>query len=660
MKLRNFCIIAHIDHGKSTLADRMLEITGTIKNLDHWQALDTMDLEQERGITIKLTPVRMNRKGYELNLIDTPGHVDFQYEVSRSLAAVEWAILLVDAAQGVQAQTLSTLYAAMEHDLTIIPVLNKIDLPAADPNRRAEELENLIGIDKTEIVSVSAKTGLNVENLLDAIIDRIPSPIEYQKKFSQRYRKTNINELPTQNKELSRALIFDSIYDPYKGVVSYIKVIQWELSANKQCSLIHSSSTIVPTEVGYFNPKYKVDKKLTVGQIGYMVTWLKSVREAKVWDTVLSGIKEKKWENLKPYAIPGFKIAKPFIFAGVYPLDSTDYNKLQEAIEKLTINDSAISYEYEKTKALGQWFRCGFLGTLHMDIVSQRLMREFKVDTIFTLPSVTYLIKIKHTKSIEKIQSWYNIKELIKEWYHKHILPKDADLSGSEWEVANRYEAILKSWLLIISWGDMPEHWIIEEIREPFGHIEIVWPEIYAGSIMQLAQEYRWEMRWMEYLDQERVLWKYDMPMWEIIIDFYDKLKSNTKGYATMNYEFSHYQKSDLVRVDIFVNNERIESLSMVSHKDNAYFIGKNVVEKLKELIPKHLFPIPIQAGIGNRMIARETISALKKDVIAKCYGGDITRKRKLLAKQKEGKKKMKAIGSVNVPQDIFIKMLKR
>lgn len=660
MKMKNFCIIAHIDHGKSTLADRMLEITETITKLEHGQALDTMDLEQERGITIKLTPVRMKWKDHELNLIDTPGHVDFQYEVSRSLAAVEWAILLVDAAQGVQAQTLSTLYAAMEHDLTIIPVLNKIDLPAADPQRRAEELEHLIGIDKTEIIAVSAKTGLNVESVLDAILTRIPSPIEYQKQYPQRYRTATVTKDPIDTTNLSRALIFDSIYDPYKGVVSYVKVVQWELSASKSCSLIHSQSNIIPTEVWYFSPKYKADKKLTTGQIGYIVTGLKSVREAKVGDTILSWTKEKKWDDLKPYAIPWFKIAKPFIFAGVYPLDSTDYNKLQEAIEKLTINDSAISYEYEKTKALGQWFRCWFLGTLHMDIVSQRLMREFKVDTIFTLPSVTYLIKAKHTKSIEKIQSWYNIKELIKEWYHRHILPKNADLSGSELDIASRFESTLKSRVLIISWWDMPEHGIIEEIREPFGHIEIVGPETYAGNIMQLAQEYRGEMKGMEYLDQERVLRKYDMPMWEIIIDFYDRLKSSTKGYATMNYEFSHYQTSDLVRVDIFVNNERVEALSMVSHKDNAYYVGKNIVEKLKELIPKHLFPIPIQAGIGNRMIARETIPALKKDVIAKCYGWDITRKRKLLAKQKEWKKKMKAIGSVNVPQDIFIKMLKR
>jgi len=662
MNIKNFCIIAHIDHGKSTLADRMLELTGT--KLSNSQTLDTMDLEQERGITIKLTPVRMQRKGQEFNLIDTPGHVDFQYEVSRSLAAVEGAILLVDASQGVQAQTLSTLYQAIANDLTIIPVLNKIDLPAADPERRAEELENLIGMDRDEIIAVSAKTGLNVEQVLDAIVERIPSPSE---------EKIDPTLGPEAEKIGGRALIFDSVYDPYKWVVSYVKVTEGEIIPNKPIQLIHSETSINPTEVGHFAPSYIADKKLTQWQIGYIITWLKSVRDAKVGDTILAGIKKQKESNFLPYSIPWFSIATPFIFTGVYPLDTSEYGKLQESIEKLTINDSAISYEYEKSNALGQWFRCGFLGTLHIDIVSERLKREFKMDTIFTLPNVTYLIKIKQFKNIEKIQSWYNIRELLKTGFYKHVCKfewhdykeleeklENIDMIKDRNTELGERNTILKPWVVIRSGGEMPDNGMMDIILEPYAQVELVWPEEYAGNIMPLCQEYRGIMKGMEYLDKNRVIRKYDMPMGEIIIDFYDRLKSATKGYATMNYEFAYYQSSALVKVDIFVNNETMESLSMVAHKDNAYYLGRSIVKKLKELIPKHLFPIPIQAGIGTRMIARETISAIRKDVIAKCYGWDITRKRKLLAKQKEGKKKMKALGKVNVPQDIFIKMLKR
>jgi len=627
-----------------------------------------MDLEQERWITIKLTPVRMQWKGYELNLIDTPGHVDFQYEVSRSLAAVEWVILLVDASQGIQAQTLSTLYQALEHDLIIIPVLNKIDLPAADPERRAQELEHLIGIDREQIIAISAKTWQNVSLVLDEIIKRIPSPHYGQEDLQ--HPKSNPGS-PSQSRRpeldagsFSRALIFDSIYDPYKGVVSYVKVTEWEIYPYRPLHLIHSRITINPTEVGHFSPNYVSNKKITAWQIWYVVTWLKSVRDAKVGDTMLTGIKKTKDNTLTQYSIPWFKIATPFIFAWVYPLDTNDYNKLLESIEKLIINDSAISYEHEKSNALGQWFRCWFLGTLHMDIVSERLKREFKTETIFTLPNVTYLVKIKQFKSNEKMLSWYNIKELITSSMYKHILKnnqwgdKTKDLSPEE--IYEQYYDILKPRLVINSWADMPENGMIEEILEPFSHVEIVWPEEFTWAIMQLCQEYRAIMKGMEYLDKTRLIRKYDMPMGEIIIDFYDKLKSSTKWYATMNYEFAYYLSSDLVRLDLYVNNERVESLSMVSHKNNAYHLGKNIVTRLKELIPKHLFPIPIQAGIGTRIVARETISAMRKDVIAKCYGGDVSRKRKLLSKQKEGKKKMKAIWKVSVPQDIFIQLLKR
>ena len=655
-KIRNFCIIAHIDHGKSTLADRMIELTATTK-LDHSQMLDTMELEQERGITIKLTPVRMKWKGHEFNLIDTPGHVDFQYEVSRSLAAVEGVILLVDAAQGVQAQTLSTLYAALENDLEIIPVLNKIDLPAADPERRAEELENLIGCDADDIIAVSAKTGLNVEDVLDAIIERVPAPIE---DHSTEDADTVIPE------EMTRALIFDSVYDSYKWVVTYVKVLTGDIKVGTRLELIYSDTVLSPTEVGHFEPKYVSDKILSAGQIWYIVTGQKSVRDAKIGDTMLGNYRKSKNEDLNPFAIPGFSEAKPFIFAWVYPMDNSEYNKLQSSLEKLAINDSAIAYTHESSGALGQWFRCGFLGTLHMDIVSERLVREFGMDTIFTLPTVTYLVKAKQFKHIEKISSGYNIKELIKTGLYKHIVSDDTfgeELDDSEKNIeilSKHYHEELRSWMVVNSGGDMPDPGFCETIMEPYGSIEIVGPEEYAGAIMALAQEYRGEMKGMEYLDAGRVIWKYDMPMGEIIIDFYDRLKSGTKGYATMNYEFARYQASDLVRLDVFVNAEKMDSLSLVIHKDNAQYTGRDIVKKLKELIPKHLFAIPLQAGIGSKMIARENISAIRKDVIAKCYGGDISRKKKLLKKQKEGKKRMKSIGSVSVPNDLFIKMLKR
>ncbi len=654
MNIRNFCIIAHIDHGKSTLADRMLEITGTIRKLEHAQVLDRLELEQERGITIKLTPARMQRKGYEFNLIDTPGHVDFQYEVSRSLAAVEWAILLVDASQWIQAQTLSVLYQAIDQHLTIIPVLNKIDLPAANPDRVAHEIENVIGIDKSEIIKVSGKTGENVDAVLDAIIERIQDPLAFKQSHPKKFRPVGQDQLQIQG--MSRALIFDSVYDQYKWVLAYIKVVDGEFKAEQNLHLIYTEKNIFPTEVGYFTPDYKVDKILKEGQIGYIVTGQKSVRDVSIGDTIIKD-ERAKWKNdtsMQNLVIPGFKKVKPFVYAGVYPLDSNDYDKLKDSLEKLSVNDSAIEYELEDSKALGFGFRCGFLGMLHMDIVKERLSREYNLDTIFTIPTVVYLIRSKNL-SIPQIKSWSNISALLNTWMYKHILwanttPEEAEQKKSE----------LIPRLVVKSWADMVEQGLIDEIREPIASVEVVWPQEYAGNIMALCQEYRGRLINMDYIDETRVVRHYELPMGEIIIDFYDRLKSATKGYATMNYEFKKYAPADLVKMDVYINNEKVEALSRVIHKDKAYYLGKEVVEKLKTLIPKHLFAIPLQAGIGSKMIARENISAMSKDVLAKCYWWDVSRKRKLLAKQKEGKKKLKAIGSVNVPSDVFIKMVAR
>jgi len=716
--IRNFCIIAHIDHGKSTLADRMLEITQTIRKSDKSQVLDRMDLEQERGITIKLTPARMHWKGYEFNLIDTPGHVDFQYEVSRSLAAVEWAILLVDASQGIQAQTLSVLYQAIDQWLDIIPVLNKIDLPAANPERVGKELEHLIGIDREDIIAVSGKTGQNVELVLDAIIERIENPLSFFAKHHKKFRSDTIlrhcqeqsdatiqdnnnvtsrsettrsvglteqNNLYTSPSsasskwqslpDLTRALIFDSVYDPYKWVVSYIKVLSGKITRDMPIHLIYSQNDIKPTEVGHFAPDYVADTDLHAGQIGYIITGEKSVRDAQIGDTIIqlswdTKIKSQKLkaksldDYIKSFAIPWFKRAKPYVYAGVYPIDTSEYDKLKDSLEKLSLNDSAIEYSMEDSKALGFGFRCGFLGMLHMDIIKERLRREFDLDTIFTIPTVVYLVRTKNL-SIDFIKSGSNIPTLIKSWLHVHVLSMkgikpEAYKNDNEAELIEKYADIFKPWLVVRSGSDMIEQWLIEEIYEPIADVEVVWPESYAGNIMELCQDYRGQLSSMDYIDASRVVWKYKMPMGEILIDFYDKLKSATKGYATMNYDFKAYEAWELLKLDIFINNERIEALSWIVHKDKAYYHGRNVCEKLKELIPKHMFAIPIQAGIGNKMIARETISAMRKDVIAKCYGWDVSRKRKLLQKQKEWKKKMKALGSVNVPSDVFMKMVQR
>ncbi len=616
--------------------------------------LDRMDIEQERGITIKLTPARMQRKGYEFNLIDTPWHVDFQYEVSRSLAAVEWAILLVDASQWIQAQTLSTLYQAIDQNLTIIPVLNKIDLPAANPERVAHEIENVIGIDTSEIIQVSGKTGANVDAVLDAIIERIQDPLAFKKSHPKKFRP--VGQDKAQITWISRALIFDSVYDPYKWVLAYVKVVDGEIKAGQNLHLIYTENDIVPTEVGYFTPEYKADKVLKEWQIGYIVTGEKSVRDVSIWDTMIKDERGKgKDETLmKDLVIPGFKRVKPFVYAGVYPIDTTDYDKLKDSLEKLSINDSAIEYELEDSKALGFGFRCGFLWMLHMDIVKERLSREYNMETIFTIPTVVYLIKSKNLSG-EPIRSWWNITTLLRTWMYKYILGLTTSYDEAE---KNRKE--LTPWLVVKSGSDMIDQWLIDEIREPIASVEVVWPQEYAGNIMALCQEYRGKLINMDYIDETRVVRHYELPMGEIIIDFYDRLKSATKGYATMNYEFKKYQPADLIKLDVYINNEKVEALSRVIHRDKAYYLGKEVVEKLKILIPKHMFAIPLQAGIGNKMIARENISAMKKDVLAKCYGGDVSRKRKLLAKQKEGKKKMKAIGSVNVPSDVFIKMVAR
>ena len=670
-QIRNFCIIAHIDHGKSTLADRFLEITSTVKSVKWSQMLDTMDLEQERWITIKLTPARMQWKWVELNLIDTPWHVDFQYEVSRSLAAVEWCVLLVDASQWIQAQTLSTLYMAMENELTIIPVLNKIDLPAADPERRAQELENLLWIDRDEIISVSAKTWLNVENVLDAVIERVEDPDAFRAKNPHKYRQ-NTEE---KQENTTRALIFDSVFDPYKWVVTYVKVVNWSIKVGDTIALPYSKSTVKPTEVWHFEPKYCKDPALSEGQIGYIVTGQKSVRDAQVWDTL---VWITWWNNKIDYAplelltIPWFEKVKPYVFSGIYPVTTDDYDKLKIAFEKLALNDSALTVEYESSLAMGQWFRCGFLWTLHMDIIKERLSREYNMETLFTIPTVTYLVKLKYFKH-PRVASWMNIKELIRTWLYTSILTHvwvdlvtvEDILDGKpQWKrtteeiLAEHYEATLKPWLIVKSWWDMPDQWMVEKILEPMVNVEIVWPDEFSGNIMSLAQDHRWTMTWMEYLDDKRVVWKYRMPMGEIIVEFYDTLKSTTKGYGTMNYEMKGYEESNLVRLDIFINGDRIEAFSMIIHDSKAYDTWKKIIGKLKTLIPKHLFTIPLQAGIWAKMIARETIWAMRKDVIAKCYWWDISRKKKLLKKQKEWKKKMKQMGSVSVPGDVFIKMV--
>ncbi|GAP47744.1 translation elongation factor 4 [Streptomyces azureus] len=591
--IRNFCIIAHIDHGKSTLADRMLQLTGVVEQRQmRAQYLDRMDIERERGITIKSQAVRLpwapshdKSNTHILNMIDTPGHVDFTYEVSRSLAACEGTILLVDAAQGIEAQTLANLYLAMENDLTIIPVLNKIDLPAAQPEKFAEELAHLIGCEPDDVLKVSAKTGLGVEALLDKVVEQVPAPV-------------GVKDAP------ARAMIFDSVYDSYRGVVTYVRVIDGQLNKRERIKMMSTGATHELLEIGTNSPEMLSSDGLGVGEVGYLITGVKDVRQSKVGDTVTSQHKGAQ------EALGGYKDPKPMVFSGLYPLDGSDYPELREALDKLQLNDAALVYEPETSAALGFGFRVGFLGLLHLDVIRERLEREFGLDLIATAPNVVY-----------------------------RVLMED----GSEHTVTNPSE--------------FPEG-KISEVYEPVVRATILAPSEFTGSIMELCQTRRGVLLGMDYLSEERVEIRYTLPLAEIVFDFFDQLKSKTRGYASLDYEPTGEQTSSLVKVDILLHGDKVDAFSAITHKDQAYAYGVRLVAKLKELIPRQAFEVPVQAAIGSRVIARETIRAIRKDVLAKCYGGDISRKRKLLEKQKEGKKRMKMVGSVEVPQEAFIAVL--
>lgn len=599
-KIRNFCIIAHIDHGKSTLADRFLEVTSTLSKRDmkHGQMLDTMEIEQERGITIKLQPVRMDfmheGEKYILNLIDTPGHVDFSYEVSRSLAACEGAILVVDATQGIEAQTLANCYMALDHNLEIVPVLNKIDLPAADVELRSQELVNALGVKKDDIIAVSAKEGTNVEALLHKVIEMIPPPKE------------------TRADDELKGLIFDSVYDPYKGVVVYVRLESGSVKRGDKVYFLNTKKQIEVLEVGYFRPGYQKADILLPGEVGYIVTGLKTVREARVGDTVWQpGSSKVDLSAALPLA--GYNVVRPFVFAGVFCTDADDYGLLRDALDKLQINDSALSFEPEHSGALGHGFRCGFLGLLHMEIVQERLEREYDLDLIVTAPSVSYIVGLN---------------------------------DGSE--------------ITISSPADLPDLARVAEIREPWVKVEVLVPKDYVGAVMSLCTDKRGISKDVQYLDEKRVLLTYELPLASIVVDFYDMLKSGTSGYASMNYEYLDYRTEDLQKLEILVAGEKVDALSMIVHKNQAFYVGNDLVKKLKELIPKHQFVIAIQAAVGSRVIARETISAMRKDVTAGLYGGDVSRKRKLLEKQKKGKKRMKMMGKVELPQEAFLAVLKK
>ena len=588
-RIRNFCIIAHIDHGKSTLADRMLQITGTVPDREmRAQYLDRMDIERERGITIKSQAVRMNWEvdgdAFALNMIDTPGHVDFSYEVSRSLAACEGAVLLVDAAQGIEAQTLANLYLAMENDLEIIPVLNKIDLPAADPERVAREIADLIGGNPDDILKVSGKTGMGVEELLDSVVSRVPAPVGNA-------------DAP------ARAMIFDSVYDAYRGVVTYVRMIDGKLAPREKILMMSTLSEHEALEVGVSAPEPTPTKGLGVGEVGYLITGVKDVRLSKVGDTVTTKLRGAT------EALPGYTDPKPMVFSGLYPLDGTDYPVLREALDKLKLSDAALQYEPETSVALGFGFRCGFLGLLHLEIISERLRREFDLDLIATAPSVVYQVTTEDGKEITAT-------------------------NPSEYPDGK-----------------------IRNVREPMVRVAILAPKDYVGTIMELCQSRRGSLMGMEYLG-ERVELRYSMPLGEIVFDFFDHLKSRTQGYASLDYEPMGEQEADLVKVDILLQGDQVDAFSAIVHRDNAYAYGTMMTERLRKLIPRQQFEVPIQAAIGSRIIARESIRAIRKDVLAKCYGGDISRKRKLLEKQKEGKKRMKMVGRVEVPQEAFIAAL--
>jgi GTP-binding protein LepA len=599
-RIRNFCIIAHIDHGKSTLADRFLEVTGTIskREMKHAQMLDTMELEQERGITIKLQPVRMDWKfggeDYVLNLIDTPGHVDFTYEVSRSLAACEGAILIVDATQGIEAQTLANCYLALEHNLTLIPVLNKIDLPSADVPRRAAEIEHILGIGKDEIISISAKEGTNVEKVLEAVVKKVPPP--------------KVGEEGDETK----ALIFDSVYDSYRGVVSYVRLFSGDLKRGDKIFLLHNGKELEVIEVGYFKPKYQPADKLFSGEVGYVVSGLKDVSDARVGDTIWKQ-GTKSIDVFKAEPLAGYKEVKPYVFASVFCVEGDDFPLLRDALQKLRLSDSALTFEPEQSGALGHGFRCGFLGLLHLDIVQERLEREYNLSLIVTAPSVSYL-------AVKK--------------------------GGEEIFVANP--------------TDLPDPATIEAIKEPWVKVEVLAPKEYVGSIMQMTLEKRGLNKSMQFIDEKRVILIFEIPLSSIVMEYFDDLKSISSGYASMNYEYLEYRVGNLVRLDILIAGQKIDALSAIVHRDQAYHVGASLCKKLKDLIPKHQFEVAIQAAIGSKVLARESISAMRKDVTAKLYGGDRTRKDKLLKKQKAGKKRLKKIGRVDLPQEAFLAILQK
>ena len=592
-RLRNFCIIAHIDHGKSTLADRLLQDTGTVSSRDmQEQFLDNIDLERERGITIKLQAARMNYKAddgeeYVLNLIDTPGHVDFSYEVSRSLQACEGALLVVDASQGVEAQTLANVYLALENDLEIIPVLNKVDLPGADPEKIKNEIESIIGLDTSKAITCSAKTGVGIPEILQAVVDRIPSP------------KDNADQA-------TKALIFDSYYDPYRGVIVYFRIMSGGISKKDKVLLMSSKKSYELDEIGVMAPDQVKVNSLHAGEVGYLAASIKAVADARVGDTIT--LVDRPAED----ALPGYAEAKPMVFCGLFPTDADQYPDLREALDKLQLSDAALKYEPETSSAMGFGFRCGFLGLLHMEIVQERLEREYDLDLIVTAPSVIYKVKMI-----------------------------DGEI------------------MMIDNPATLPDPQKRETIEEPYVRMEIYAPNEYNGTLMGLCQDRRGDFIDMKYITTDRVTLIYEIPLAEVVTDFFDQMKSRTKGYASMEYHLIGYRENDLVRLDVLINSERADPLTTIVHKDNAYGVGKGLVEKLKELIPKQQFKIPLQASIGSRIIASEGISALRKDVLSKCYGGDISRKKKLLKKQAKGKKRMKSMGKVDVPQEAFMAVLK-
>ena len=636
-KIRNFCIIAHIDHGKSTLADRILEITGTLdkRDMKHGQMLDTMELEQERGITIKLQPVRMKWKGFELNIIDTPGHVDFQYEVSRSLASVEGALLVVDATQGIEAQTLSNVYLALENELEIIPVINKIDLPAADIPRVTEEIVNLLGCDPEDIIPISAKTGQNVESILDEVLVRIPAPLTYE------------SSAQVENQEL-KALVFDSQYDSYRGVVSYVKVFKGQIQKWDSLHFLNTKKKIEALDVGYFAPGYTSSGTIDNGSIGYVVTGLKSIRDAQVGDTLWKPeqVEGPKMKFEEAQAIDGFKRVTPFIYAGVFPIATDEYPALADAMERLMLNDSALTKESEASPALGQGFRCGFLGLLHLDIVKERLFREFDMDVIMTAPQVTYKILMQG----DKISEYSRLRaELVERDTQGNISPVVWTPTGK-----------LFTQIWVSNPEDLPSRELYEVIEEPIAKVELITPTEYVGALMQLSQERRGIFMNQQFIDQTRVMLTYELPMNELIGDFYDELKSLSSGYASMHYEFIKYKADDLVKLDILIAWERVAALSMVVHRTQARYIWGKIVAKLKEVVPRALFAIALQAAIWNQVVAREDLSAMRKDVTGYLYGGDVSRKKKLLEKQKKGKKKMKQFGKVSLPSEAFVNLLKK